>query len=46
MSNLQPYGWNEGLFHQKQQSTYKEFAHVRVTVTHKTCCLAVFMSVN
>lgn len=37
MCDLQLYGWNEELFRQKQQSNYKEFAHGRVTVTHKTC---------
>ena len=37
MNHLQLYGWNEELFQQKQQSNYKDFAHGRVTVTHKTC---------
>ncbi|MDR1056702.1 MAG: ribosome small subunit-dependent GTPase A [Prevotellaceae bacterium] len=37
MSNLQLYGWNEELFQQKQESNYKDFAHGRVMVTHRTC---------
>lgn len=35
--NLQLYGWSEELFRQKQNSTYKNFTHGRVTVTHRTC---------
>ena len=41
MNDLQLYGWNERLFQQKQESKYKEFAHGRVVVTHKTCCEVV-----
>ncbi|MDH6303362.1 ribosome biogenesis GTPase [Parabacteroides sp. PF5-5] len=37
MNNLQLYGWNEELFQQKQNSSYKDLIHGRVTVTHKTC---------
>jgi ribosome biogenesis GTPase / thiamine phosphate phosphatase len=37
MSNLSLYGWDESLFHQKQDSIYKEQEHGRVMVTHKTC---------
>lgn len=37
MINLSLYGWNESLFQLKQASTYKDFMHGRVTVTHKTC---------
>jgi ribosome biogenesis GTPase len=37
MNNLQLYGWNEELFRQKQESNYKDLAHGRVAVTHKTC---------
>lgn len=37
MNNLQLYGWNDSLFQQKQESNYKELAHGRITVTHKTC---------
>jgi ribosome biogenesis GTPase len=37
MNDLRLYGWNEKLFRQKQESNYKELAHGRVTVTHKTC---------
>lgn len=37
MNDLSKYGWNEELFHQKQDSIYKELEHGRVTVSHKTC---------
>ena len=37
MNNLSLYGWNMQLFQQKQLSTYKDFMHGRVAVTHKTC---------
>lgn len=37
MTNLHLYGWNEKLLSQKQASNYKNFAHGRVTVTHRTC---------
>ncbi|MCD7899839.1 MAG: ribosome small subunit-dependent GTPase A [Bacteroides sp.] len=37
MNNLSLYGWNEELFQLKQQSSFKELSHGRVTVTHKTC---------
>lgn len=37
MNNLQLYGWKKDLLLQKQQSGYRNLAHGRVTVTHKTC---------
>ncbi len=37
MNNLKIYGWNETLQQQKQESNFKDLAHGRVVVTHKTC---------
>lgn len=37
MNDIQLYGWNEELFQQKQESSYNDFMHGRVTVTHRTC---------
>ncbi len=36
MNNLILYGWNDQLFQLKQHSIYKELAHGRVAVVHKT----------
>lgn len=36
MSDIQLYGWNEKLFQQKQESTYKDFMHGR-DVTEYPC---------
>lgn len=37
MKNLEKYGWNTKLQHQKQQSSFADMLHGRVAVTHKTC---------
>jgi ribosome biogenesis GTPase / thiamine phosphate phosphatase len=37
MYNLSLYGWNDFLLQQKQASTYKDFNHGRISITHKTC---------
>lgn len=37
MINLNSYGWNDQLNQLKQQSTYKNLIHARVSTVHKTC---------
>lgn len=36
MSSLNKYGWNSKLDQLKQQSTFREYTHGRIIVTHKT----------
>jgi ribosome biogenesis GTPase / thiamine phosphate phosphatase len=37
MYNLSLYGWNNSLLQQKHMSSYKNFNHGRISITHKTC---------
>ena len=37
MINLNTYGWNNKLNRIKQESTYKDLAHGRICIVHRTC---------